>query len=181
MKKMIQQGLSIAALSVCASNAFAHGDTGSVGAGVGASYGVIGGSFDLKLVDKLYASAGIGAAGDELGYNFGLRYYLADSDRVWRPRLVANYGTNGLINRKVCIWDDICSDGEYETFEGASFGLGQSVGWGSRFRHGFEADILYIVTDGGKEDRLDELKAEGFDVDGGSSKVYFSIGYRFSF
>ena len=180
MKIQLSRMITVSILLLLSSGAFAHGKKGSVGAGVGASYGMVGGSFDLKLVQNLYASAGLGLAGDTASYNFGLRYYLVDADKVWRPRLVANYGTNGVISRQVCYWS-ACTENQYETFEGTSFGLGQSVGFGGAHRHGFEADILYIADDGGKQDRIDELELDGYEVDGGSGEIYFSLGYRFSF
>lgn len=167
-------------LSVSAAVVSAHGEIGSVGGGVGASYGFVGASFDKRFTDNLYGSVGLGSAGDDVGYNVGLRYYLADAETVWRPRLVLNYGTNGVISIETCYFSS-CSDEEYESFEGVSFGIGQSVGFGHDQKHGFEFDLLYIADDGGLQDRVDELEAIGFDADDGAGKLYFSIGYRFSF
>ncbi|MFL0802139.1 MAG: hypothetical protein K6L81_00350 [Agarilytica sp.] len=166
--------------SVSAGTASAHGDIGSVGAGVGASYGFVGASFDKSFTKNLYGSVGLGSAGDDLGYNVGLRYYLQEAEKTWRPRLVLNYGTNGVISTQTCFFSS-CSEEEYESFEGWSIGVGQSVGFGSNQKHGFEFDLLFIADDGGLADRVDELEDEGFDADDGFGKVYFSIGYRFSF
>lgn len=174
--------LALAFCAVSASTpALAHGNIGSAGAGIGASYGMIGGSFDVKIVERIYASAGLGFAGDELGYNVGLRAYLVDDSKVWRPRLVANYGTNGLISTQVCFFDT-CTDEEYESFQGVSIGLGQSVAFGrGEKRHGFELDFLYNVDDGGRGDRIDELEDSGFELEGNKNKFFLSAGYRFSF
>ncbi|MFL0800710.1 MAG: hypothetical protein K6L80_09705 [Agarilytica sp.] len=134
----------------------------------------------LRQTKNLYGSVGLGSAGDDLGYNVGLRYYLDEAENVWRPRLVLNYGTNGVISTQTCFFSS-CSDEEYESFEGWSIGVGQSVGFGSNQKHGFEFDLLFIADDGGLADRIDELEDEGFDADDGFGKIYFSIGYRFRF
>lgn len=183
MKKILVTSAILALLaSTYTPSALAHGNIGSVGAGVGASYGFIGGSVDYKLFGNAYGSLGLGSAGDEVGYNAGIRYYFTDLNRTMRPRFSINYGTNGVISRQVCFFNTSnCTTTSYESFEGVSAGLGQSVAFGSGHNHGFEADILYILDDGGKSERIDELEDEGFDLDGKANKLYFSIGYRFSF
>lgn len=183
--KQLVRSLTLGAL--CMVGSFVHAadrtDVGSVGGGLGASYGIIGASLDVKLVPNLYASFGLGAAGDDTGFNLGLRYYLLDSARLWRPRIVANYGTNGLISTQTCFFRDYnCTDEEYESFEGGSVGFGQTLAFGQSRRHGMEIDILYKTDDGGLEDRVEELEDEGYYVDeDANSKLFFSVGYRFFF
>lgn len=177
--KTIIKGAILSAMFT-SSLAFSHGENGSVGAGIGASYGLVGGSVDIPFSENLYGSVGLGNAFGELGYNAGVRYYLADANRTWRPRLVVNYGTIGVVQTETCFFD-LCSDEEYEAFVGTSFGVGQSVAFGSNHSHGFDIDLLYIADDGGRDERIKELEDEGFELKSGKSKALFSIGYRFNF
>ena len=160
----------------------AHGEKGSAGAGAGASYGVFGASMDIKIVGNLYGSVGLGAAGEDAGYNIGARYYLLDANRLWRPRLVVNYGTNGIIFIEDCPgFDDDCEEWDSEKFDGSTIGFGQSLAFGSSRRHGMDIDILYVVDDGGLKDRRDELERQGYEVHDGVDDLIFSIGYRYNF
>lgn len=185
MKPLVKT-LSLTSLIIIGSQANAHGENGSVGAGAGASYGLLGASFEAKFIPNLYTSFGLGSiAGDHVGYNVGLRYYLLDQERIWRPRLVANYGTNGLIKTRRCktfLSSTVCDYRDYEGFEGTSIGFGQTLAFGESRHNGLEIDLLYKVDDGGMSDRVDEIKDQGNVVeDEHDSRLFFSIGYRFFF
>jgi hypothetical protein len=70
--------------------------SGSIAAGLGIPYGVLGGGFTLGI-DYAQLIAGVGTsiyAG--AGYSAGLRLHILDSSHSWRPHLTAVYGTTAI-------------------------------------------------------------------------------------
>ena len=172
----------LTALSLlCSSSVLhAHGDTASIGAGVGTQYGLIGINGNLKITDNLYASAGLGTTFIGTGWSVGAKYYFLDANRIWRPRLIATYGTNAVLVTKQEFWNDTIRT--EESFTGFSLGLGQSFAFGSTRSHGFDFDIMYRVTDGGYADHLSELENIGLSIEDNTAQdISFSLGYRYNF
>lgn len=148
--------------------------TGSLGVGLGMPYGILGINGEYVIYNNVALTAGVGTTmGIEagIGYNIGIKYYLKDIGKTWRPRISAYYGTNGFIEL------DFSTE---EVFNGLTLGIGQQWMWGDRKRHGLDLDILYIVTSG-VYDRIDELENEGYEKIEESGRVKLSIGYRYGF
>lgn len=158
-------------------------DNGSFGIGMGIPYGIFGINIDLMMSDTLAVSGGIGHtifAG--MGYNFGVKYYLREIGNTWRPRLMAFYGTNSLIDvvGHYSYWktyNDVS-----ETYDGLTLGIGQQWTFGESKKHGLDLDLMWIVSRGGFDDRVDELDHQGYDMnDIGTGRIKISFGYRYCF
>ncbi len=176
MKKIA--GLFLLSFSLCVSSTlFAHGNKGSLGVGIGFQYGILGMNLDFKASDNLYATFGAGHLIDSTGWSVGAKYYFLDADRTWRPRVTFLYGVNGFLSKRAFL-----ARYDYEYFNGVTVGLGQSIAFGRKRRHGLDLDLMYRVTDGGLSDRVDELESEGYNVEDREGRsLFLSIGYRFNF
>jgi len=147
---------------------------GSVGAGLGAAYGTLGLNVDVSLHDYFSLSGGIGTtvfAG--AGYAIGARGYMRPRTKMWRPRISVHYGVNGLI---------AVEDEDAEKFAGLILGAGFNQMFGTRLKHGFDFEIVYMATDGGLRDKVDDMNDTGrythMDYPG---KVKILLGYRIGF
>jgi len=147
----------------------------SFGVGFGIQYGIIGANVDVNIARNLNVTAGLGTtvfAG--AGYNLGLKYFLTPLNRTFRPRIAAYYGVNAIIVKE---YVGITKDDEGENYTGLSLGIGGQWMWGETKTNGLDFDIMYLATTGWD---LDQLQAEGFDVDE-PGKVRVSLGYRHAF
>ena len=153
--------------------------SGSVGAGVGSTYGWVGGSLDINLSDRAALTLGFGTTGGDSGHNLGIRYYLRDDNVTWRPRVTLQKGTNGVLVKEDCYY--ITCDKDYESFVGTSIGFGQSITFGQSKRHGIDVDLFYKITDGGMQKRAEELEQQGYELENDANKFDISIGYRYHF
>ncbi len=137
------------------------GSIGNVGIGFGIPYGILGFNLDINLISYLSVSAGFGTtifAG--IGYATGIKAYIRRPGKIWRPRLSAFYGVNG-------IYIDNIDTNYNEKFNGITVGVGQLVTWQ---RHGFDLDFMYLVNSGLYDKYGDDY-----------NRFKISIGYRFSF
>lgn len=147
---------------------------GSIGAGLGVPYGILGFNAELAVHDYINLSAGLGTtvfAG--LGYGLGAKGYFKPIGEKWRPRVSAHYGVNSLI-----MLDDDWDTSE--KFAGLVLGLGIQGMFGINRNHGFDFDIVYLATMGDLYDRVDQLEKSGYTVNE-RGRVRVSLGYRFGF
>jgi hypothetical protein len=136
------------------------GTLGNVGVGFGIPYGTLGFNLEFNLVPYLSLTGGLGTTiFTGVGYNIGLKGYLRKPGPVWRPRISAYYGINGLSAEDFNHPDN-------EKYSGITAGLGQIFLWQ---QHGFDLDLMYIVTSG-----LWDEQEEG-------GRIKISIGYRYAF
>ncbi|CAB5497410.1 hypothetical protein [Bathymodiolus thermophilus thioautotrophic gill symbiont] len=150
-------------MPIYAEEIIAEAEKITIEAGIGVNYGgLIGVTASKPINAKIELFAGLGISGNKTGYTVGGRYYIDDS-----IRLIANYGTNALIET-----EKFYRETDYEIFEGLNFGVGYLV------NNRWSIDLMYI--DASKaDDRIEELKREGYVLSGQSSeKVKLSLGYR---
>jgi hypothetical protein len=135
---------------------------GSIGAGFGIPYGVLGINIEISIIDNLNITAGLGSVilNQGIGYNFGLKYYFDSFNEKTRFRISAYYGVNTVKESSL-----------NKTYNGFTFGLGQRCMFGYTRAHGFDMDLLAVVTSG----YSGTVKNMGF----GPFKL--SIGYRYGF
>lgn len=152
---------------------------GSVGAGLGVPYGVLGLNGEYAIADNVNLTAGIGTtilAG--AGYNIGIKYYLKDVGNAWRPRISAYYGINGIIIVQYAWSSEPFIE---EVHSGLTLGIGTSWMWGDAKKHGIDLDIMYIATSGYFE-RKDELEEKYTNISWEEfGRVKISIGFRYGF
>ncbi len=175
MKKLF---LSIALFSALSFSLNSNAQ-GSVGAGVGPTYGFVGGSTDFGFSDNMYGTLGLGTTGEEMTYNLGFRVYLKDRTHTWQPRVTLQYGTTGVIQTDVCFW--ACETQEHFVFESVSIGIGQSIMFGSSKKHGIDVDLFFKLDDGGMDEKIEELEGQGYVLDKDGNDILLSIGYRYNF
>lgn len=151
---------------------------GSLGAGLGVPYGILGANAEYEVAQQLCVSGGIGTtilAGT--GYSFGLRYYLNEAGNSWRPRLSAFYGTNAMIEVIELSGEDF-----QEQYSGLTLGIGQKWLLGERHRHGIDLDLMFLATRGDFDHDMDVLEEQGYQLDDiGTGQVKLSAGYRYNF
>jgi len=160
---------------------------GSIGAGLGIPYGILGLNLDLNLIEYLTLSAGIGTTlfSDKPGYSIGGRLYLASAEKTWRPRISAFYGTIGGI-QITYYYDEYYEpsiepfSSDAEVFYGPIVGIGISSYWGQRKNYGIDIDLIYIL-DNKVAKRAEEMESEGYIMEGSYGSVKFSFGVRYAF
>ena len=149
-------------------------DSFNIGAGVGIPYGVVGINADFPIVKNFHFSWGLGTTiMSGIGYNSGIKYYLRSVKNSWRPRILFNFGTTGILE----VSDP--SGKRKKKYYSFSLGIGQKGMWGKTKTHGIDLDILYIL---GSEifDDIDEYAGKGYAVNS-ESRTKLSVGYRYSF
>jgi hypothetical protein len=162
----------------------------TMGAGVGISYGLIGINADLITDKNTHFVAGIGYYSKNVCYNFGLKQYLSNPSHNLRLRLLTNFGIIAIA--KVYSHVDFTAGhyigGTYysehysglvstgtKAIHGITIGLGGQYMFGSRKKHGFDFDVLYVVKEwaslfsAGKYEIKDE------------TPIRICFGYRFAF
>lgn len=147
---------------------------GSLGLGFGIPYGGLGINADVYFFDSVALSAGVGSFGYTAGYELGIKYFYGSSQKTWRPQAVLFYGINGIILVERDPEEDI-----REAFPGFTVGLGSQFMFGRKKRHGFDIDVLYVLSSGMFK-RMDELEQLGYQFEE-VSRLKFSLGYRFAF
>jgi hypothetical protein len=156
-----------------------YGSVGSVGLGFGIPYGMLGVNFDLKLYSVLYADAGIGTGIFVTPmYSGGLKCYFLSGGHKFRPRVLANYGTTGMLYLE----DDSGDVIERSSFNSVCLGTGFQYALDITNAFALDFDIIYIVSNNKLLERAQELRNQGYDFDlntTGHIKVSFGIRYIF--
>jgi hypothetical protein len=157
---MMKKSLMVASL-LFASSTFASDVKFDVGMGLNYG-GLVGATANMEVAPKIEVFGGLGTIGT-MGYVVGARYYMNDNIRA-----IANYGTSGGIKTTTGSVEEI------ETFEGINIGV--EYAW----KNGWSAGLMYIATSG-LDDRVKELKAQGYALSDGDSAgdIKLTFGYRF--
>lgn len=139
---------------------------GSIGAGYGIGYGILGVNLEINTFPGLALTAGLGTAlFFDYAYAVGAKWYFLPSAKNWRPRISVYYGTNTLV-----IVDDLESGTEYAyTAVGVTTGIGIQRMWGDAKRNGIDFDLLFVVSTTATE------KVETWN------RFKLQTGYRFAF
>ncbi len=136
------------------------GTLGTVGIGLGVPYGILGFNLEFNVLPVLSVTGGLGTTMFVgIGYNVGLKGYFRKPGPVWRPRVSAYYGINGM-------YAEDFNDPDNEKYSGLTIGVGQIFLWQ---QHGFDLDLMYVATSNMPE-----------ELDSGSN-IKISFGYRFAF
>ena len=139
----------------------------SIGVGLGIPYGVLGVNVDINVVPNLNLTAGIGTAIVGLGYNVGAKYFFSGVRESFRPRILAVYGTNSVLQ--------VINASSFDKgYTGLSLGVGGQWMWGENRTSGMDFDIIFIATTGLN---VSDLKKQGIIVEE-PGKIKISIGYR---
>ena len=150
----------------------------SVGAGFGIPYGILGMLLEVKPVDYIGFTAGIGSAFFiGIGWSVGTRFYFTPSGSQFSPFISGYYGINGLINiREAYTYSSIIS----ETYPGISGGGGLTYSIDDMRKHAATLEILYIYNPKFYE-RADNLKYTYDLSEFGLFPIKFAVGYRYTF
>jgi len=149
--------------------------SGSIGLGYGIPYGgKLGVNADVYFFDAAALTVGFGSYGHTAGYALGLKYLHGSSRDLWRPQALLLYGVNKALTIRRVPEGDL-----FESHSGFTLGLGSQFMFGKARRHGFDADLLVVVTSTAFK-RLDELEEQGYNISG-VSRFSFSLGYRYAF
>lgn len=149
-------------------------DNGSIGAGFGIQYGVLGINFDIALSNYISFSAGAGhTILADVGYNGGFKLFFCGPENVWRPRIGIFYGVNGILD-VIDLYED-----KTESYRGFTIYAGQQWMFGETKSHGFDLDIVFLLTSG-IYNKYNELKDSGYIITR-PGFVKISAGYRFAF
>jgi hypothetical protein len=152
--------------------------SGSIGAGIGVAYGVIGINGEITLFKYLALSAGFGTTIYAGGaYSVGGRAYFAPAGAKWRPRISAHYGTNAIIS--VTGGQEIA-----EKFEGMTLGIGILGMLGENRRSGFDFEVVYLVSRGNFDERWNQIQNSGVQLSNSefaTGRIKILIGYRIAF
>jgi hypothetical protein len=133
-------------LSLCVW-AFSHGSAiaqekaegNSIGLGLGIPYGILGINVDVNLISNIDASFGIGSTiYEHVGFEGGLKYYLASSEDALRPRVSWFYGTNNIV------YFDLNEDLD-ENYSGMALGFGMRF-FPETSHYGLDIDVFYLAT-----------------------------------
>jgi hypothetical protein len=91
------------------------------------------------------------------------------------------YGTNSLlVLSKEQVLDLTSPDNKYEVGTGVNIGAGLKWMFGETHSWGMDFDIYYIVNSS-LEGRIDELKSEGYNIQGDLPKIDIAVGFIFTF
>ncbi|MFC2131961.1 hypothetical protein ACFLSQ_11045, partial [Bacteroidota bacterium] len=155
---------------------------GIYGLGLGAQYGVLGLGFEYHLpIGYSSVFAGIGHtifAG--VGWSIGGRLYFRDFYSSFQPRFTVLYGTNSILTTEKTNLYNLSSEKEYEIGTGINLGCGFKWMFGETNSWGIDFDIYYGVTTT-LDDRIDELKKEGYVSEEDPPRIDFAFGFVFSF
>jgi len=137
------------------------GTIGSAGVGFGVPYGILGINLEIKALPFLSISGGLGTTiFSGVGYSVGARGYFRKPGPVWRPRVSAFYGINGM-------YAEDFNHPANRKYAGFTAGVGQIFLWQ---KHGFDLDLMYIIN------------SELYDVHPGSYvRIKINVGYRYAF
>lgn len=181
---LTKKGFTIAIMLLLGTLAFAQDDwfgdsstpgrSGSLGLGFGLPYGGLGFNADVYVFDPVALTVGIGSFGYTAGYEVGAKYFYGSPQKTWRPQAVLLYGINGIIIAERDPEPDI-----REAFMGFSIGVGSQFMFGKEKRHGFDFDVLYVLSSGMFK-RRDELEEQGYQFEE-ISRFKLSLGYRYAF
>jgi hypothetical protein len=141
----------------------------TIGVGLGIPYGILGFNVDVNIAPNVNFTGGIGTAVVGVGYNLGFKYFFADASKSLRPRVLAVYGTNSILQ--------VTNASSFDkAYTGLSLGGGVQYMWGESQTSGVDFDIIYIATSGLD---VNDLKNQGIIVEE-PSKIKISIGYRYT-
>ncbi|MFO8145055.1 MAG: hypothetical protein R6T89_04950 [Candidatus Syntrophosphaera sp.] len=149
-------------------------NSGSLGLGFGLPYGGLGFNADVYVFDPVALTVGIGSFGYTAGYEVGAKYFHGSPEKTWRPQAVLLYGINGIIIVESDPEPDI-----REAFMGFSIGIGSQFMFGKKKKHGFDFDVLYVLSSGMFK-RIEELEELGYEFED-VNRFKFSLGYRYAF
>lgn len=137
------------------------GSIGTVGAGFGVPYGILGVGLEINALPYLSLNGGLGTTiFSGVGWNVGARGYFRKPGPVWRPRISAFYGING-------IYAEDFGHPANASYTGVTVGVGQLFLWQ---QHGFDLDLMYIIN------------SELYDaIPGDYVRIKINVGYRFAF
>lgn len=167
--------LALAALSTLAAQSAGmgfgtYGDKqGSLGLGYGIPYGGLGLNADYLFLDNVALTVGFGAFQYSAGYAIGGKVFFRGPDKALRPQLLMVYGVNGIVTKGAAV--EVASN---EAYTGVTAGVGAQYMLGKSKRHGFDADLIYVLSSGVFK-RCDELNLQR------PGRLAFSFGYRYSF
>jgi len=154
-----------------------YSSSGSIGAGLGIPYGILGLNMDIKLYKSLYVTGGIGT-GIVVSpmYNIGTKLYMRSGEYKWRPRISAYYGTNGML------FVEDYNGNLKERYSGLTLGIGQQWTLGINRSWGIDLDLMFITDDSELKNRIQELKDKGYSFASESmGNVKLSFGLRYCF
>jgi hypothetical protein len=159
MRRAAFLGIAILSLSGLLTSAHAADGKSKIAFGLGLPYGGGAGvNYEHAVTDHFAPTLGQGWVPDNFGWNVGFRIYFTDRDAALQWRTTALYGVNTLLERP---------DGDYETEEGLSVGLGLDWRYGQTW--GFEFDLFWADSD------FDEAL---YDEYGPEIKISFGWGKR---
>jgi len=137
MRRAALAAIAILGVSGLLAPAYAADGKSKVAFGLGLPYGGgVGVNYEHGITDHLAPTLGQGWLPDNFGWNVGLRVYFNDRDATLGWRITALYGVNTLLERP---------DGDYETDEGLSAGVGLDWRYGKAW--GFELDLFWADVD----------------------------------
>lgn len=147
-----------------------YGDKqGSLGLGYGIPYGGLGLNADYLFLDNVALTVGFGAFEYSAGYSIGAKVFFRSPERALRPQLLMVYGVNGIITKDAVV--EVTSNLAYT---GVTAGLGAQYMLGKSKKHGFDADLIYVLSSGVFKACDDyNLPRPG--------RLAFSFGYRYAF
>lgn len=151
---------------------------GSLGVGYGLCYAGLGFNGDFNLTDDVAVSGSIGTFGYVGGWELGAKYFFGKFDSAFRPMVSAWYGVNAMIVARPEATTGLPD--VTEAHQGFCAGAGGQWMFSKSKRHGFDADILYIITTT-QTKRIEELESQGYGEFSKGSRFLFSFGYRYSF
>jgi hypothetical protein len=147
---------------------------GSVGAGYGVTYGMLGVKVDYAITDSAYVALGLG-----LQSAVGIQFFLREPSEFWRPKISLYYGSVGYSNLQRN------NEEIGKSFYGASLEVGQVLQFGPDGRHGLDISLILPLTDGGEDKWEREKEAEGYSnccgADISEAFIYINVGYQYKF
>jgi hypothetical protein len=134
---------------------------GSVGIGIGPSYGFLGINAEFEFLNYFGAYGGIGIiANNQMGYAAGLSFYFKSKESTFRPRILVQYGTNIVT---YYYYEDEAIG------EGINVGFGITLNFGKKFVTGTDISLQIPVWS------TEKLNERTFPVS------IYSIGFRIYF
>lgn len=155
---------------------------GIIGAGFGAEYGILGGTFEMHLPPShfsLFGSVGT-VFGEGIGWCIGGRFYFRNFLAAFQPRFTIFYGINNVLLVEEKDAFSLLPDYYYEYGSGSNVGLGFKWLFGETHNMGFDFDINYIVTSTIKK-RINELAKQGIIKWRDAPVVDISFGFVIAF
>ncbi|MBW6514089.1 MAG: hypothetical protein K0B87_04975 [Candidatus Syntrophosphaera sp.] len=149
---------------------------GSLGLGYGTPYGGLGLNADVYFFDTAAVTIGVGSYGYTAGVVLGVKGFYGPSTKTWRPQAVLLYGTN----RAIYVDREPEEPNIRESCSGFTAGLGSQFMFGKKKRHGFDFDILYVISSEAF-DRRDYWNPQLVNKIPEIQRFGFSLGYRYAF